>query len=60
MKVTEQFEFDASRTVPDLSLLADRPHGAREVLVVATMSFYPLPVVTGSNTWVMGGGYPRN
>jgi hypothetical protein len=21
---------------------------------------YPLPVVTGSNTWVMGGGYPRN
>ncbi len=50
MKVTEQFEFDASRTGPELSLLADWPHAAREVLVVATMSFCPAALGSGGPT----------
>ncbi len=50
MKVTEQFEFDASRTGPELSLLAGWPHAAREVLVVATMSFCPAALGNGGPT----------
>ena len=50
MKVTEQFEFDASRTGPELSLLAGWPHAAREVLVVATMSFCPAALGSGGPT----------
>ena len=49
MKVTEHIEeFDASRAVPDFSLLADRPLG--EVLVVATMSVPPVVVGSGHPT----------
>jgi hypothetical protein len=43
MKATEQWGFDASRAVPDLSL-TDRPYGAPEVLMVATMSLCPVVV----------------